>query len=69
MLMSPMHLLLKMLAASRTHLLATHFEPRRTGQPPWSIAISERPLRLMLYQNTAVPLDGGTAIPRRGKAV
>ena len=68
-LMFPMHFLLKMLAASRIHLFATHLEPRSTGQPPWSIAISERPLLFMLYQKTALPFVGGIAIPRRGNAV
>ena len=58
-----------MLAASRIHLLATHLEPRTTGQPPWSMAMSDRPLFFMLYQNTAEPLLGGTPTPSRGKTV
>ncbi len=69
MSMCPMHFLLNRFAASLTHLLATHFDPRSTGQPPCSMAMSDRPLRLMLYQKTAEPFTGGTATPSRGKAV
>ena len=69
MSMCPIHFLWKMFAASLTHLLATHLEPRRTGQPPWSMAMSDLPLLFKLYQNTAAPFSGGMATPRRGKAV
>ncbi len=67
--MSPLHGLWKTLAASRTHLLATHLEPTRTGQPPCSMDMSERPDRRMLCQKTAELRSGLTATPRRGKAV
>ena len=61
--------LLSKLAELPIHLLATTFLPSRTGQPPWSIARSQLPSRLMLSHNTADPGLGRAQTPSRGKTV
>lgn len=52
-----------MLAASLIHLFATHLDPKTTGHPPCSIAMSLCPDLFKLCQKTAEPRFGGIATP------
>jgi hypothetical protein len=51
--------------ASKSH----HFDPTRTGHPPWTVKESNIPLLNKFHQNAALPFSGAIDTPRLGKTV